>query len=396
MSASARMRRHRACYACAEVKRSCDRRLPECQRCLDRDVDCVYPPSRRQQRQATFQPDSFLGYTFDNEPTLETWNTVDNVDVNFALPAIALSHPSMPIFQDTAANPLNELATHSPWFLETNTWIVEHTDRESGCDKANPEEFIEAIQSMLKSWVETGHNGFIHHQLYRHGLPRCLQDAFTTLSSYINRTAAMKGTVLEIAHERATTLIAEQNLPTDDNLARLARVHALFIYQCIQLFDGSIRHRALAERQIATLQSWIKQIWDAVATSRDEQGPHRQTLENGLGGALHDIEMEIWRSWVFVESTRRTFIVVSFTTSVYLTMRDGQADCAGGVMFSPGRGLWDAQSASRWFELCFEKAPVLVSCMRPERFLQDHSVAELDDFVTAIWTLLVGSAAMKR
>lgn len=33
-------------------------------------------------------------------------------------------------------------------------------------------------------------------------------------------------------------------------------------------------------------------------------------------------------------------------------MAAGRAECAGGVMFTAGAGLWDAGSAARWAELC--------------------------------------------
>ena len=42
--------RQKACIACAESKRRCDRQLPTCQRCLDLDGDCTYPQRKKRQK----------------------------------------------------------------------------------------------------------------------------------------------------------------------------------------------------------------------------------------------------------------------------------------------------------------------------------------------------------
>ncbi|KAI1308078.1 hypothetical protein F5Y03DRAFT_393682 [Xylaria venustula] len=405
MSASARVpHRRRACFACADVKRACDRKLPECQRCLDRDVDCVYPTSKRHQPvlpRAGQVDNLLLGNILDSELVMENWGALGTSGSNISVPELIF--PSLPMSRtEEPGGGLFEVDTPYPWFLESDTWTIEHKDPEPSGESANPDEFIERIMGMLRSWVETGHSGFIHRRLYRNGLPRCLQDAYTVLSSYINSTAIMKTMTLEIAHERSTALAAEEVVPLDDRaetiLAHLARTQAMFIYQCIELFDGSIRHRALAERQISILQLWTMQMWDVITKSRDEQNPYRKTLQRlqSETDTSRKLSVEMWQSWILAESARRTFVVVSFTTSVFLTLRDGWADCCGGVMLTARRGLWDEQSATKWFEMCCDKPPLLVSSLRPERYLPDLPAAEVDGFVTTIWTLLVGSEAVRN
>ncbi|KAI1165727.1 hypothetical protein F5B18DRAFT_145179 [Nemania serpens] len=399
------MPRRRACFACADVKRACDRRLPACQRCLDRDIECVYPAPKRQRLdwEGSGQFESLLGHAVASELTIEDWSAIDNSSADIYLPEMAF--PSTPLAQQAQQSGTGTLVPDSlvgpetppcPWWLETDSWAIQHAnDIQPSSDPVDPDEFIGGIQQMLQSWVATGQNGFIHQRLYRKGLPRCLQDAYTTLSSYNNRTATMKTTILEIAHEREIELIREQYLPAEDAegvLSHLARIHALFVYQCIQLFDDSIRHRALAERQISTLVLWTTQMWDAIMKSRDVQNPYRGMLPQpgSARGVSRNLEAELWRSWILAESARRTFIIVSFMTSTYLTVRDGWADCVGGVMMTARRDLWDAQSASEWFGMCCQNPPQLVSSLHPWRFMDEYSAKEVDGFVTTIWTLLVG------
>lgn len=42
--------RRKACLPCAASKRRCDKSLPACQRCVDRDADCAYPQVKRRGR----------------------------------------------------------------------------------------------------------------------------------------------------------------------------------------------------------------------------------------------------------------------------------------------------------------------------------------------------------
>ncbi|KAI1114536.1 hypothetical protein F5Y14DRAFT_163158 [Nemania sp. NC0429] len=403
--------RRRACFACADVKRACDRKLPICQRCLDRDVECVYPTSRSQRPgwAGSGQLDSLLNHADPNELAIADWGAIDNSSADIHFPELAF--PSIPSVQQTQQLCTSTLVSGSlfgpetppcPWWLEPNSWMIQHgNDMQPSSDPVDPEEFIGGIQQMLQSWVAAGQNGFIHQRLYRKGLPRCLQDAYTTLSSYNNRTATMKTTILEIAHERETALVRERYLPVEDAegvLSHLARIHALFVYLCIQLFDDSIRHRALAERQISTLVLWTTQMWDAITRSQDVQNPYRGMLPQpgSTRRVSRNLEAELWRSWILAESARRTFIIVSFMTSTYLTVRDGWADCKGGVMMTARRDLWDAQSASEWFGLCCENPPQLVSSLHPWQFMDENSAIGVDGFVTIIWTLLVGSEALRN
>ncbi|KAF3065764.1 hypothetical protein GL218_09410, partial [Daldinia childiae] len=112
-------------------------------------------------------------------------------------------------------------------------------------------------------------------------MPRCVQDAYTALAAYLARTPENSDLCFQIIRERAEELVEQgqrmmpaptsetgSSEPTGgsmplDPFDHLARVHALFVYQMIGLFDGDIVLRVDAERHISTLTSWVAEMWDS-------------------------------------------------------------------------------------------------------------------------------------
>lgn len=88
-------------------------------------------------------------------------------------------------------------------------------------------------------------------------------------------------------------------------LAHLARVQALFVYEFIRLFDGSVRLRASAEQQLPTLRRWVTLMWEAAKAYRGEDvfGRHRplqctaNELDRGYGASS-----ELWKLWILTKA----------------------------------------------------------------------------------------------
>ncbi len=126
----------------------------------------------------------------------------------------------------------------SSWFAQPETWTIEHGIHGSEPAPASAaKEFLKGVQAMCREWVIKGSNGFIHKNLYRAGLPPCLQDAFTTLAACVARTPETEDLVLQIAENRATALLS-QPLPDEDQrtetMAHLSRVQAMLVYRVIR------------------------------------------------------------------------------------------------------------------------------------------------------------------
>ncbi|EAQ87866.1 hypothetical protein CHGG_04485 [Chaetomium globosum CBS 148.51] len=252
----------------------------------------------------------------------------------------------------------------SPWFLQDETWVKEH-QQPHGSAGVELDPFIHAVEGMLQSWARTGHNSFIHERLYGKSMPPCLQDAFTTLSAYTSCTPVVKETILQIAEDRSSALACE-SLPSaavgggdggdgDGGAAAvrgyLARVHALFTYIFIRLFDGSVRARAAAE--------------------------------------------ELWQLWILTESVRRSLIIIETIANVYECMVRGWAECTGAVMFTARAGLWEAKSAVKWLELSSVESPLLASSLCPEQFISRYAAGEIDGFAKVVWGCAVGVDRMQ-
>lgn len=406
--------RQRACIACADAKRRCDKQLPECQRCLDKDVDCVYSQPKRRRRDPIardsqtgelpalqdYADADALGSSLD----FGEWEAMGAADLDFSLSDVII--PYIPTLSTSVACPSdpgigiesgNISSTPWPWFLRDETWVMQHGNQEPACvTGVELEPFVCAVEKMMQSWVRDGYNSFIHRRLYDKGMPTSLQDAFTTLAAYTGRTPAVKETILQIAEERSSAL-ASQNPPTAGGaqgiLAHLACVQALFVYEFIRLFDGSVRLRSSAEQQLPTLRHWVIRMWEAVKRYRGEDRflNHRLLQWNANDfDREYDVCSELWKLWILTESVRRTHVIIDTIANVYQIMTKGWAECAGTVMFTARRGLWEAESAVKWFELSCAKAPLLVPSLQPGPLISQYAAEEVDDFVKMFWTLIVG------
>lgn len=441
----------KACVACAEAKRRCDQQLPECQRCLDKDIDCLYPQPKKRRRgdaaSVLLLPRAELLTLLPTPqspgpgvPTVSfgDWPAnglgaagFDHVPLqpDTLTPYGLISTTTTPLSNALFGGELSGTAATSPWFLQDESWVKEHQEPH-GSASIELDPFIRSVEGMLQAWVRTGHNSFIHERLYGKTMAPCLQDAFTTLAAYTSCTPAVKETILQIAEDRSSAL-ARESLPSvaagSDGSGggatvvrdHLAHVHALFTYIFIRLFDGSVRARAAAEGQLPTLRRWLAALWDAMQqyraehhTPRANNNPTTTTItpNTGHGGDdyyYYSAATELWQLWLLTESVRRSLIVVETIANVYECMVRGWAECTGAVMFTARAGLWEAQSAVKWLELSssssssvevgveVEAPPLLASSLCPERFISRCAAAEIDDFAKVVWGCAVGRDRMQ-
>jgi hypothetical protein len=405
--------RQKACIPCATSKRKCDKQLPECRRCIDRDVDCAYPQPRRRRRDTAARkpravpdvgfPDIADGNVHAGDFGLEDWPP-DN-DLNATIPGLIDIHGSGFVARAADASTTDPEIGYTdltdvscPWFLRGETWVLAQNNEEPGCvTNVELQPFIEAVNEMLQSWVKAGHNHFVHRRLYETGMPRCLQHAFITLAAYLGRTPAMKETILQIAEDHASDLVLE-SLPAKSEASvirnQLAHVQALFIYTFIRLFDGSIRLRASAETQLPILRQWLAQLYK---TTKNYRGEDRLLGHGPVPWLPNHFDMEynatseLWKLWILTESVRRTHLVAGTVANMYEIMVKGWVECSGAVMFTARNGLWDADSVMKWYELSCAKSPLLVPALQPGSYIAGYAADEFDEFVKLIWTFIVGA-----
>ncbi|KAM7194456.1 hypothetical protein V8F20_007982 [Naviculisporaceae sp. PSN 640] len=395
--------KRKACLQCTRSKRKCDRSSPRCLRCLDKGVDCEYPPSRR----ARYHREASLAD--QHEPR------------SASLQQLRSGHQGRDSNSDA-----QDLLVNDRWFLTPESFvrllhnglppnepISQYQDRILGDETV---EFLETVQEWMKQWATEGHSPVVHRNLYSGGyMPECVEDAFTVLATYHSSPSPqIRKTALQIASRRASKLIASF-LVTEfqpqqyselyqpnilDTQAHLARTLALLTYQVIGLLDTDIRARSNAEDYMETLNSWATQMLESArldsltadieagtpAASLDNTTPETadpaqsfdQTAQNPCLGAnpfvlppkpsstspsrtaQHHHITSLHRAWLIAESVRRIWLTAMYTQSVYTALKAGAgthcpssetSGCPGGMTFTARAGLWDAPSGYRWFEL---------------------------------------------
>ncbi|KAJ5762835.1 hypothetical protein N7533_001516 [Penicillium manginii] len=317
-SPSARSRQ-KSCIACAEGKRRCNRQTPDCSRCLAQGLVCTYKsawPPKRQIISNQLQSSHLLEAGPESPPaSSETllFMPLDQFyidDTNVGIPWL------------TPMPSLLSIPSLSPAAIYPETTIL---------DKWSTNQLLRNIKSYPQEFVITRKTPFIHSRLYDAYLPDAIQDAFTVLAAYSIKTSETEDLVFRILESKTTGLV-EQDIHTSTLPQILAAVHALMLFQIVQLFDGDIRQRSLAEQHMDILRIWAFQLQERAAS---------------LTPAI------TWQEWIVAESARRTIIFVMMIEGLYLSLKTG---CCPNVKamsilpFTSKTTLWDLGTSASWLE----------------------------------------------
>ncbi|KAI1137324.1 hypothetical protein F5Y05DRAFT_388941 [Hypoxylon sp. FL0543] len=421
---SAQRTRRKACAACTRAKRPCTKRIPCCDRCERRNISCRYPPIHQTARDYAVAESGSSATERDPSHLDEALPIhVVTVEPAYSSPSEAgaeeASHPcSTGLAKNTRTLPLGH-----DWFYSSDSWTIARTGTPAfssqAFDTAALKQHVATVQSWLRQWAATGRSPFIHHSLYSHGMPRCLQDAYTSLAAYLARTPENSDLCFQIIRERAAGIVADaqrgvpgatpEDCPTGsvgsamllDPLDHLARVHALFVYQMIGLFDGDIALRAAAESHMPVLTAWVAEMWDSAELDAQLYST-MLALGNCVSGGGESTSISVaadetasWRRWIVSESIRRAWLVVTITQSIYQLFRDGWSQCPGSVNWTTRAGLWDAPDQYSWSKLVTTgSGPLFVPSLRAELLYKEAVPAEVDEFGHAVLVAEFGLETM--
>ncbi|KAH7148255.1 hypothetical protein EDB81DRAFT_649553 [Dactylonectria macrodidyma] len=390
----------KACAPCTRAKRRCDKGSPACRRCMEKETVCQYPATRRYARATAPLLDAHAPCDIDSQQNSLLRQTP------YILPQFGdhVEEEEMAELELSLVVPSPALrAFDGSWFLNTDTWAIQHMS--TNCQTApihvsTLKRWIDGVWEWLRQWIREGCNPFIHKQLYFHtGLPQCLQDAWAALTAYFSKTSDNEDITMEIIHGRARGLLAQQTWDDDSIMAvpfmetaeHLARVQALFIYQFIRLFDGCIRQRALAEKDIPTMSTWCQQLWQSV--NLDANGGVWNSWGNSFNGETTDDgdpTTKLWKLWILSESIRRTWLITNSMQTIFMILRDEYAACPGGLQCTARQGLWDAGSSSAWAEVVQRSDPIFVSCLQADQIFSANKASDIDCFSTLLLQSLWG------
>jgi hypothetical protein len=299
--------------------------------------------------------------------------------------------------------PFGEAQIETWWFASPETWMIEAAPPSL---TSNPQRFnttdlsrlLKTVVAWLAEWVEHGSNTFIHRELYRHRMPRCIQDAYMSLSVYFHKTAANEYMIFRIIEERVVQLVTE-GVPWPDvsgqsvnTLEYLGRIQALLVYQCIGLYDGDVRLHHLAEQHIPVLELWMAGLLQhlsqvpccgdsLVADPNDSIPPASFTAPS---------EDFLWHSWILTESARRAWLVVAGIQGIYKLIQNGSASCMGGTIFTTRQGFWEAPSAASWEKRCTETYAGMVRLTEVDKLFELVPKKEICEFARMVLSCTYG------
>ncbi len=152
-------------------------------------------------------------------------------------------------------------------------------------------------------------------------------DAISSAALYMAKNDVNADVIHHCVESRVQDILSSP-MPTSPHDI-LARTHALLIYQILRLFDPDIRARAAAEAVTPQLESAAFALVSHV--SFDDATPEGN-LRNYQPLPLYPLSSarDFWKSWIFQESARRTFLITFFFLQAYRTMKGvGPMQCDG-------------------------------------------------------------------
>lgn len=283
------------------------------------------------------------------------------------------------------------------WFLAPDSLDIKHGFVTTPASPPSLfKSFAKGLQVWLQDWATHGHNAFLHRHLYQPSLPPCLEDAYTTLVTYLAKTEETEDMVLHILENRSERLYQQsillEGLETLDTKAHLARTQALLVYTLIRLFDGCPRQCALAENSLDTLYQWCLQMRESAIAEAPRLYEELGLLRPGDG----ELESAIWRAWILSESLRRTWMIVASTTSIYKSKKDGLAGCLGFLMFTSRQGLWEAPNAWRWVQQLRKQSPLFIQSASAVEIMRETEPAEIDSFMNQVLSIVLSPEQIDR
>lgn len=377
-----RRSKQKSCFACVEAKRRCDKALPSCSRCIEKEVSCEYLPPRRQRRR---QQQLHGNRAVASELGVESAGNGCN-----ASPRRIPDKPTLP----SPARPPSDLR----WFLHPSTWNIAHHYEAPASSPSGPaiSNFIRGMQAWLVRFLRDGHNPFIHRLLYQaKTMPQCIQDAYAAIAVSQHVTPENEHMVDQMSSSLISSLLSSQ--PADGSLAftmmsskdHLARAHALLIHLLLALFSPSIPRRAEAENLIETLFRWVNQLWQS-ATQNTTISALFQTTPPLAGS--NEFRANLHELFAMCESIRRTWILSNLSTGVFHSLKgDWAAACAGDIHITARAELWEAPSLARWEAVVSEKDPLFIYSLDGQSLVaRGVHASEVDEFARHIFTIMWG------
>ena len=357
--------RQKSCGACFRAKRKCDLRIPKCARCRVKNIDCEYKTAKGDGGSST-RNNSVISCLTDGKGTaFDTQGFPSSFEFNLD------------------PNWLND--SPSPVSYPNPFECLNIPLEQASMNKMIPDSY-EYCGTQLKSFPEkfarSGSTPFIHGKLYQENIPSSIRRAFSTCAMYGGRNKSNIDMTYQVLDAEVSDLLQSISCQTSfEDL--LAPVQALILYQIIRLFDGDVRQRSFAEQHDSILAAWTDTLHLLL----------NQVSSSSLVSSAE--EKWSWKSWILMESARRTILMSFFLRGFYYGLRTGFCNNLSTMLdlpISTRAILWKLESPARW-QLALKAAePELIPYRNftPRLIKGELSLQDLDVFQRLLAVACVG------
>ncbi|KAJ5105305.1 hypothetical protein NUU61_002652 [Penicillium alfredii] len=235
---------------------------------------------------------------------------------------------------------------------------------------------IDLIKDAPRMMVAENQTPWCHRQLYKNGMPRVMQDAYTCCSLHLNKNEMNAPVVMSILESRTRDLLSSP-IPTSP-LDILARTQAIILYKIMHLFDGNTRSHFAIESLSAALDS------SAMSLHGYLHFPDPSHPTQLFPTSMEPI-MNFWDTWIFQESAWRTVLLTLYFHQVYNVLQgriptvcDGKLGLTHAWYLSAH--LWNSQSAFDFAIAWMEKPHFVVYDADFSSVLCDAQPSDVDVF----------------
>ncbi|KAK0672567.1 hypothetical protein QBC41DRAFT_380540 [Cercophora samala] len=385
--------RRKSCAACIKAKRRCTQESPACQRCTQRTLVCQYPEGRVSKRplppktpatpsRSSTGPPSALptpgplwdlsawehsstsceslelvdphAILLDASDTLNLF-TFDNLDPVFGEPSIHIDEPA--VLSDTMSTAVSDFGTATTRII--NDLVIPgpparlpQTAAVAWAFKNRLNFALDKIRDAPRQMVCENQTPWSHPCLYEHHMPQSMQDAYSSCALHLSKNALNTEIITRNIESRIATLLSTP-LPLSSPVDLLARVQSLLLYQIIRVQDNSYKSFSAVNDTTAALEEAAFALASHISFEEEEEISDCPTSDETHRPPLQYLSMtrQVWETWLFQESARRTFLIVFFFVRMYRLLRgEVPTGCDGRLgmsrsCFTVGEGVWGAREA---------------------------------------------------
>ncbi|KAF7586223.1 hypothetical protein BBP40_009221 [Aspergillus hancockii] len=225
---------------------------------------------------------------------------------------------------------------------------------------------IDVLKDVPKMMVLENQTPWCHSQLYKDGMPKLMQEAYSSCALHITKNNLNAPVIVSLINANIQNLLASP-IPTTPQ-ETLAHTHALLLYQIILFItnDSTPSNLSLILHLESSAMILLSCIYFPSPTTNTSTALPKDT------NATHDF----WITWIFQESARRTVLFTFYLTQLYKLIQNELIMTCDGKLglvhsFYLSAHLWEARDAGGFAAAWAEQDHFVVGDLNFGRVLVD-------------------------